>query len=207
MAVPFALGKVIDVIYGLDQMKNKENESAIDTSKKNLDKLCKALMVVFIIGGVANFGRVYYMRIAAQNITARLRNQVFSSIVRQETAFFDKTKTGELINRLSADTQLVSQAVTQQVTDGLRSSLMTTAGIGMMFFMSPQLAMVGIICLYFYCKSFVKKTIKKIVSFIHFIGEFRNCTSSCFLGCLDGSKGQKNQQRCSRCIGTINSYC
>ena len=59
-------------------------------------------------------------------------------------AFFDKTKTGELINRLSADTQLVSQAVTQQVSDGLRSSLMTSAGIGMMFFMSPQLAMVGI---------------------------------------------------------------
>lgn len=148
MAVPFALGKVIDVIYGLDQMKNvkENNESAkqADTSKKNLDKLCKALMVVFVIGGLANFGRVYYMRIAAQNITARLRNQVFSSIVRQETAFFDKTKTGELINRLSADTQLVSQAVTQQVSDGLRATLMTSAGIGMMFFMSPQLAMVSL---------------------------------------------------------------
>jgi len=101
-------------------------------------------MGVFVIGGLANFGRVYYMRIAAQNITARLRNQVFSSIVRQETAFFDKTKTGELINRLSADTQLVSQAVTQQVSDGLRATLMTSAGIGMMFFMSPQLAMVSL---------------------------------------------------------------
>ena len=168
MAVPFALGKVIDVIYGLDQMKNKENESAIDTSKKNLDKLCKALMVVFIIGGVANFGRVYYMRIAAQNITARLRNQVFSSIVRQETAFFDKTKTGELINRLSADTQLVSQAVTQQVSDGLRASLMTTAGIGMMFFMSPQLAMVGI-CLFFFCKFFVKKTFKNYIFYTYYL--------------------------------------
>ena len=110
--------------------ENNESAKQADASKKNLDKLCKALMVVFVIGGLANFGRVYYMRIAAQNITARLRNQVFSSIVRQETAFFDKTKTGELINRLSADTQLVSQAVTTQISDGLRSSLMTAAGIG-----------------------------------------------------------------------------
>ena len=163
MAVPFALGKVIDVIYGLDQMKNVKgnNECAkqADTSKKNLDKLCKALMVVFVIGGLANFGRVYYMRIAAQNITARLRNQVFSSIVRQETAFFDKTKTGELINRLSADTQLVSQAVTQQVSDGLRATLMTSAGIGMMFFMSPQLAMVRIHNFSFCCVNlfFIKR--------------------------------------------------
>jgi ATP-binding cassette subfamily B (MDR/TAP) protein 10 len=44
--------------------------------------------------------------------------QVFSAIIRQETAFFDKNKTGELINRLSADSQLVSQTVTQQVRPG-----------------------------------------------------------------------------------------
>ena len=144
MSVPFALGKVIDIIYGLDQMKLKDTESIKEITKKNLDKLCTALIVVFSIGGLANFGRVYYMRIVAQNITARLRNQVFGSIVKQETAFFDKTKTGELINRLSADTQLVSQAVTTQISDGLRSTLMTSAGIGMMFFMSPQLALVSL---------------------------------------------------------------
>ena len=40
--------------------------------------------------------------------------------------------------RLSADTQLVSQTVTQQVSDGLRSGMMTLAGVGMMFYMSPQ---------------------------------------------------------------------
>ena len=144
MSVPFALGKVIDIIYGLDQMKLNDTESIKEITKKNLDKLCTALIVVFSIGGLANFGRVYYMRIVAQNITARLRNQVFGSIVKQETAFFDKTKTGELINRLSADTQLVSQAVTTQISDGLRSTLMTSAGIGMMFFMSPQLALVSL---------------------------------------------------------------
>ena len=76
------------------------------------------------------------------------------SVTQQETAFFDKNKTGELINRcivcrfllslmqkssrLSADTQLVSQTVTQQVSDGLRSGMMTLAGVGMMFYMSPQ---------------------------------------------------------------------
>ena len=63
---------------------------------------------------------------------------VLSIYLFKDTAFFDKNKTGELINRLSADTQLVSLTVTQQVSDGLRSSIMTLAGAGMMFFMSPQ---------------------------------------------------------------------
>jgi hypothetical protein len=31
-----------------------------------------------------------------------------------------------------------------QVSDGLRSGFMTLAGVGMMFYMSPQLAFVGL---------------------------------------------------------------
>ena len=77
-------------------------------------------------------------------ISAKLRNSVFTSIVRQEVAFFDRNKTGELINRLSADTLLVSQAITQQISDGLRSVFMAGAGIGMMVYMSPQLAFVSL---------------------------------------------------------------
>ena len=46
------------------------------------------------------------MRVSGQNITADLRQKLFGSIVRQDTAFFDQNKTGELINRLSADTQV-----------------------------------------------------------------------------------------------------
>jgi ATP-binding cassette subfamily B (MDR/TAP) protein 10 len=57
---------------------------------------------------------------------------VFSAIIRQEIAFFDKNKTGELINRLSSDTTLVSQSVTMNVSDGIRSTFMVASGISMM---------------------------------------------------------------------------
>lgn len=52
--------------------------------------------------------------------------------MRQETAFFDKTRTGELINRLSADTILVGKAVTDNVSDGLRAVAQSVAGVSMM---------------------------------------------------------------------------
>jgi len=144
MSVPFALGKIIDIIYNLDQLKNSDQETQKEAIRDRLKIVCLGLTGVFLLGGLCNFGRVYLMRVSGQNITANLRNKVFSSIARQETAFFDRTRTGELINRLSADSQLVSLTVTQQVSDGLRSSLMTLAGVGMMFYMSPQLALVGL---------------------------------------------------------------
>ena len=115
MSVPFALGKIIDIIYNLDQLKTSDQDSQKIAIKERLQKVCLGLTGVFVLGGLCNFGRVYLMRVSGQNITANLRNKVFSSIARQETAFFDKNRTGELINRLSADCQLVSQTVTQQV--------------------------------------------------------------------------------------------
>jgi len=144
MSVPFALGRIIDLIYSLDQLKTGTEEEQKTLINDRLKKVCLGLSGIFILGGLCNFGRIYLMRVSGQNITAALRMRVFSSVTQQETAFFDKNKTGELINRLSADTQLVSQTVTQQVSDGLRSGMMTLAGVGMMFYMSPQLAFVGL---------------------------------------------------------------
>ena len=69
---------------------------------------------------------------SGQKIISKLRKTLFSSILEQETAFFDRTRTGELINRLSADTILVGKAVTDNVSDGLRAVAQSVAGISMM---------------------------------------------------------------------------
>ena len=54
MAVPFFLGKVIDVIYTTDTEKMKDN----------LNKLCIGLLGIFVVGGLCNFGRIYLMSIS-----------------------------------------------------------------------------------------------------------------------------------------------
>ncbi|XP_046749957.1 ATP-binding cassette sub-family B member 10, mitochondrial [Diprion similis] len=134
MAVPFCLGKIIDLMYAADKEKMKQN----------LNKLSLTLLGVFLIGGICNFGRVYLMSTTGHRITQSLRKKVFTAIVSQETAMFDKRSTGELVGRLSGDAQLVSSAVTTNISDGLRSSIMSIAGISMMVYMSPELALVGL---------------------------------------------------------------
>lgn len=75
-------------------------------------------------------GRCVYF--AGQSIVNRLRTSLFSSILRQEVAFFDKTRTGELINRLSSDTALLGRSVTENLSDGLRAGAQASVGVGMM---------------------------------------------------------------------------
>lgn len=57
---------------------------------------------------------------------------MFGSMISQEMAFFDKNKTGELINRLSADTSVVGNSLTMNISDGLRSVAQAVGGITMM---------------------------------------------------------------------------
>lgn len=47
------------------------------------------------------------------------------------------------MNRLSADTYMVGNSLSQNLSDGLRSTAMVLAGTGMMVYTSPSLAMVG----------------------------------------------------------------
>ena len=67
-----------------------------------------------------------------QRVINKLRQKMFGAILKQEIAFFDKTSTGELVNRLASDTNLVGKAITDNISDGLRSVAQAVAGVSLM---------------------------------------------------------------------------
>jgi ATP-binding cassette subfamily B (MDR/TAP) protein 10 len=134
MIVPFFIGKLIDFIQTSDKT----------TMKDNLKKISLGMAALFIIGALANFGRVYLIQSSGQRIVVRLRESLFKSVMNQEMAFFDQNKTGELINRLSTDTEIVGLSISQNLSDGLRSTIQALGGVGMMLYVSPYLGAIGL---------------------------------------------------------------
>ena len=57
LAVPYSIGRVIDIIYSYITQENMVQK---------LREFSLILLVVFIIGGLANFGRVYLMHTASE---------------------------------------------------------------------------------------------------------------------------------------------
>jgi len=53
MAVPFSLGKVLDIIY--------TGTNEVEETRRRLNNVCGVLVIIFILGAIANFGRVYIM--------------------------------------------------------------------------------------------------------------------------------------------------
>lgn len=97
---------------------------------------------------------------------------MFSSILQQETAFFDKTRTGELINRLSSDTALLGRSLTENLSDGLRAGAQASVGVGMMVWQSVPCLLLLVASSFFFSSENVVQT-RKYVSFwiqVYFTG-------------------------------------
>jgi len=58
---------------------------------------------VFVLDGIFTMLHTIFFDLSGERIVVRLRKQLFAAVVKQEVAFFDLNKTGELINRLSSD--------------------------------------------------------------------------------------------------------
>ncbi|TFY57456.1 hypothetical protein EVJ58_g7010 [Rhodofomes roseus] len=93
---------------------------------------------MFTVGAAANAGRAMLMRISGQRIVARLRENMYGAALQQEVEYVERGE-GDVLSRLSVDSNVVGDSLTQNLSDGLRSIIMSSAGLGAMFYISPKL--------------------------------------------------------------------
>lgn len=87
-------------------------------------------------------GGVFTLTFARLNL--RLRSHLFTTLMKQEIAFFDENHTGDILSRLSADTTQMSDLISQNVNVFLRSVIKGVGFFVFMFGMSWKLTLVAI---------------------------------------------------------------
>ena len=97
---------------------------------------------------------------------ARLRKDLFKHLMHQEIAFYDVTKTGELLSRLSEDTQIIKNAATTNLSEALRNVTTALIGVGFMFSSSWKLTCKKLLFSFFFViyNKLNKLTCKKLTS-------------------------------------------
>ena len=83
-----------------------------------------ALFGVAAALGTFSAARFYMVSWLGERITADLRNAVYAHVLRQSPEFFETTKTGEVLSRLTTDTTLVQTVVGSSLSMGLRNVVM-----------------------------------------------------------------------------------
>lgn len=125
MIAPLFFGKVI--------------QAAAVGSMDDLNKEILTLFIIYMIGGFASFFRAWLYTLAGQSLVARLRRNLFDHMISQEVAFFDLNRTGELMNRLSSDCQVVQNALSVNISMLVRYVVQILGSVIIMLITSPRL--------------------------------------------------------------------
>lgn len=95
-------------------------------------------------GSLASWVRVYCLGTATDNISSRLRKQLFESYLDKDLEYFDSAKSGELISLLDEDVNVASEVFTEKLAGGVRSMNSALNGSVMLYLTSPRLCCVAL---------------------------------------------------------------
>jgi ABC-type multidrug transport system fused ATPase/permease subunit len=119
----------------IDRVKPGGDSTVVDT-------YVLGLFALFVCVSLITAARMYLFEIAGERIVMRLRQALFEALIRQDVAFFDQNKSGALLNRLSADTTVVQNAATVNLSMALRFSLAAIGSLIILSFTSIELTIV-----------------------------------------------------------------
>ena len=104
-----------------------------------LDHALIALLGVITVLAFATYGRFYLVSWVGERVVADIRRDVFGHVLRLSPAFYEVTRTGEVLSRLTTDTTLLQVVVGSSVSVALRNILLFLGGTTMLFVTNPRL--------------------------------------------------------------------
>ena len=131
LALPLAVRRVIDVGFsgGEQQMANS---------------YFILLIGVVAVLALASSARFYLVMTIGERIVSDVRSDVFSHLTRLEPAFFDSSRAGDLVSRLTADTTQIKSTFGSTASIALRNGIMVVGALTLMVVTSPQLSAIVI---------------------------------------------------------------
>lgn len=110
-------------------------------SAGELDRALVLMLGIIVVLAVATFTRFYFVSWLGERVTADLRRAVFDHLLRLPPQFFELTRTGEVISRLTNDTAMLETVIGSSVSLAVRNLLLLGGGMVMLALTSPKLTL------------------------------------------------------------------
>ena len=126
LGMPIAVRHLIDAGFSADQARS-------------IDRYFFALFGLAAVLASFSATRFYLVSWIGERIVADLRSAVFKHVLKMTPTFFEVTRTGEVLSRLTADTTLIQTVVGSSLSVALRSFVTLIGGLIMLTITSPKL--------------------------------------------------------------------
>ncbi len=126
LAMPMAVRNVIDHGFSVEDAAN-------------VDRYFFILLIFAVVIGIFGALRAYLVNWLGERVVADLRDKVFQHVLRMDPTFFEVTRLGEVLSRLTADTTLIQSISGVGVSIVLRSSIQFIGALALMTFTNFKL--------------------------------------------------------------------
>jgi ATP-binding cassette subfamily B protein len=110
-----------------------------------IDRGFSGLFLVACVLALATGARFFFVSLLGEKVIADLRRTLYSHLLSLDQSFFERTRSGELLSRLSADTELLRSTVGSTMSIALRSAITGVGSAIMLAVTSPRLASYALI--------------------------------------------------------------
>jgi ATP-binding cassette, subfamily B, bacterial len=105
-----------------------------------LDHGLKASLIVVVVLAGATFARAYLVAWLGERVVTDLRAQVYDRLIGLSPAFFEVTRTGEVLSRLTSDAAVIQAVISASLSQALRNLLLLIGGLALLVVTNPKLA-------------------------------------------------------------------
>jgi len=112
-----------------------------------LDQALFALLGVIAVMAVATYVRFFNVSWIGERVTADLRRRVFDHLLTLSPGFFEVTRTGEVISRLTNDTTMLETAIGSSLSLALRNTVLGIGALVLLMLTSLKLTLLVLACL------------------------------------------------------------
>lgn len=109
-----------------------------------LNFVCMVVVLVFLIKGVLAYGQTYFLSLAAQRVTTKLREEIFAHLHGLSLSFFDQRRTGAIMATLTSDLPVIQNA-TISIRDVVAAPLSIVACMAILFHTSWRLTLIAVV--------------------------------------------------------------
>nr|WP_205967736.1 ABC transporter transmembrane domain-containing protein [Paraglaciecola sp. 20A4] len=117
------------------------DEGFVANNADKLNQMMLIVMAIALIGSVAAYFRFYLMIWLGERVSADIRQSVYAHLLTLPPAFFEKTRTGEVISRFTSDTTVLQSVVGMGLSMALRASITFIGALLLMLVTSPMLTL------------------------------------------------------------------
>jgi subfamily B ATP-binding cassette protein MsbA len=147
----FIFAAILMIIVGASQSalplisKPAIDEIFVNKDLSALKWMPFAIIGIFFLRGICDFGRAVLMGSIGLRIVADLRNKLYAQIQKQPLSFFSDHPTGLLMSRITNDVMSVQIATSEAITALIKDTFMLIGLVGVVFYTNWRLALIAMI--------------------------------------------------------------